>query len=209
MRLAFGEFVSTKGLASSGGEEERPLGPLQALERCSADADVVTAKIRDHWPATFVSGSTWPQWWPKCDRRSTTTRRGPLPSDRAQGGLPSAATRGLGPPPRRPGRGPQPPTPARRPRISLHDGENLLGRVDEGRVWIESPTVSRRHARILVEGGRAILEDLASKNGTFLRGERIASPAPLADGDEIRLGKVTMTLRIMAAGGSTQTADGP
>jgi DNA-binding winged helix-turn-helix (wHTH) protein len=89
--------------------------------------------------------------------------------------------------------------------ISLHEGENLLGRVDEGLVWIESPTVSRRHARILVEGGRAVLEDLASKNGTFLRGERIASPAPLADGDEIRLGRVTMTLRVLRSGKTTLT----
>ncbi len=87
--------------------------------------------------------------------------------------------------------------------IALQPGENLLGRVEEGVAWIEAPTVSRRHARILVEGGRAILEDLGSKNGTFLRGERISAPMPLANGDVIRLGRVSMRLQIVRADAST------
>ena len=57
--------------------------------------------------------------------------------------------------------------------VALLPGENLLGRVEDGVAWIEAPTVSRRHARILVEEGRAVIEDLGSKNGTFVRGERI------------------------------------
>jgi DNA-binding winged helix-turn-helix (wHTH) protein len=81
--------------------------------------------------------------------------------------------------------------------IALRDGENLLGRLDEGVAWLESPTVSRRHARIVVEGGRALLEDLGSKNGTFLRGEKITTPRPLADGDQILLGRVHMTFRVL------------
>ena len=83
--------------------------------------------------------------------------------------------------------------------VALRQGENVLGRVEEGAAWIESPTVSRRHARILIEGGQAILEDLASKNGTFLRGQRISAPTPLRDGDVIRLGRVGMTLRAVGA----------
>jgi DNA-binding winged helix-turn-helix (wHTH) protein len=81
--------------------------------------------------------------------------------------------------------------------IALREGENVLGRLDEGVAWFESPTVSRRHARIVVEGGRAVLEDLGSKNGTFLRGEKINSPRPLADGDQILLGGVHMTFRVL------------
>jgi DNA-binding winged helix-turn-helix (wHTH) protein len=81
--------------------------------------------------------------------------------------------------------------------IALREGENLLGRLDEGVAWLESPTVSRRHARIVVEGGQAVLEDLGSKNGTFLRGEKITSPRPLADGDAILLGRVHMTFRVL------------
>jgi pSer/pThr/pTyr-binding forkhead associated (FHA) protein len=91
--------------------------------------------------------------------------------------------------------------------VALREGENLLGRVEEGVAWIESPTVSRRHARILIEGGRAILEDLASKNGTFLRGQRIAAPTPLRDGDVIRLGGVAMTVRAVGPDRATRTGD--
>jgi DNA-binding winged helix-turn-helix (wHTH) protein len=81
--------------------------------------------------------------------------------------------------------------------IALRAGENVLGRLDEGVAWLESPTVSRRHARIVVAGGQATLEDLGSKNGTFLRGKRLTSPAVLSDGDEILLGRVPMTFRVL------------
>lgn len=88
--------------------------------------------------------------------------------------------------------------------IALRAGENILGRLDEGVAWLESPTVSRRHARVLVSGGQATLEDLGSKNGTFLRGKRLTSPAALSDGDEILLGRVHMTFRVLPPV-STQT----
>jgi hypothetical protein len=81
--------------------------------------------------------------------------------------------------------------------IALHEGENILGRLDEGVAWLESPTVSRRHARILVTDGKATLEDLGSKNGTCLRGRPLTSPSPLSDGDEILLGRVRMTFRVL------------
>ena len=81
--------------------------------------------------------------------------------------------------------------------IALREGENILGRLDEGVAWLESPTVSRRHARILVSGGQATIEDLGSKNGTFLRGKRLTSPTPLSEGDEILLGHVRMTFRVL------------
>ncbi len=89
--------------------------------------------------------------------------------------------------------------------IPLSEGENLLGRVDGVAAWIDSPSVSRRHARIVVSGGRATLEDLGSKNGTYVRGERLSSSAPLLDGDEIRLGRVRMTFNVLAGTASTQT----
>ena len=92
--------------------------------------------------------------------------------------------------------------------VTLHPGENLLGRVKGGVVWIESRTASRRHARILVEGGQVVLEDLGSKNGTFVRGERIVAPIPLADGDVFRLGSVSMKLRALQSDEATETAGG-
>ncbi len=65
--------------------------------------------------------------------------------------------------------------------------------------------MSRRHARILVEHDRATIEDLGSKNGTFVRGQRISAPTPLAAGDVIRLGRVTMKLRALRVEQSTAT----
>jgi pSer/pThr/pTyr-binding forkhead associated (FHA) protein len=55
-----------------------------------------------------------------------------------------------------------------------------------------------------VSGGRAVLEDLGSRNGTWLRGERIDSPRVLSDGDEIRLGRIPMVFRVVRALGSTR-----
>jgi DNA-binding winged helix-turn-helix (wHTH) protein len=90
--------------------------------------------------------------------------------------------------------------------IALHDGENILGRAEDAVVWINSSKASRRHARILVGEGGAILEDLGSKNGTFVRGHRIARPCALGDGDEICVGEVVMTFRSARGSRSTETA---
>ena len=73
-------------------------------------------------------------------------------------------------------------------------------------VWLDAPTVSRRHARIVVSDGGAVLEDLGSKNGTFLKGRRLTAPVSLCDGDVIVLGQLPVTFRALAAGGPTRTA---
>jgi DNA-binding winged helix-turn-helix (wHTH) protein len=91
--------------------------------------------------------------------------------------------------------------------VALKEGENLLGRVEGGTVWIESRSVSRRHARITVTNGAATLEDLGSKNGTFVSDRRLSEAATLADGDPIRLGKVRMTFRVLPPDISTTTDD--
>lgn len=80
--------------------------------------------------------------------------------------------------------------------VTLAEGENLLGRDRQAVVWIDSATVSRRHARIVVTYGEAVIEDLGSRNGTSVRGEKIQGPVRLADGDRIRLGAATMTFRV-------------
>lgn len=89
--------------------------------------------------------------------------------------------------------------------VALRDGEHLLGRDADVAVWLESPSVSRHHARIRVTETDATIEDLGSKNGTYVRGERLAAPSPLVDGDEIRLGSVPMRFRWAGAGGATET----
>lgn len=89
--------------------------------------------------------------------------------------------------------------------IPLNPGVNILGRSADAGVWIDAPGVSRHHARISLDGTQAMLEDLGSKNGTYLRGEQITGPASLSDGDQIRLGSVVITFRIPPAAGSTET----
>ncbi len=92
--------------------------------------------------------------------------------------------------------------------IPLAPGENVLGRDEEVAVRIDSPGVSRRHARIVVEKGRAVLEDLDSKNGTFLKEERLVGPGVLQDGDTFRLGRLLLVYRSAALRGSTRTEIG-
>jgi DNA-binding winged helix-turn-helix (wHTH) protein len=89
--------------------------------------------------------------------------------------------------------------------IALVEGINVLGRDREAVAWIDVYSVSRQHARIVVAGDVASLEDLGSKNGTFLRGDPVRGAMPLEDGDEIRIGTAVMTLRRFS-GVSTQTA---
>jgi DNA-binding winged helix-turn-helix (wHTH) protein len=89
--------------------------------------------------------------------------------------------------------------------VPLAEGENLLGRDPGAAVAIDDATVSRHHARIVIHAGSAALEDLGSKNGTWLGGRRIASSERLTDGDEIRVGPAAMIFRCFAAGGSTET----
>jgi DNA-binding winged helix-turn-helix (wHTH) protein len=93
--------------------------------------------------------------------------------------------------------------------IPLAPGENVLGRDEDVAVRIDSPAVSRRHARILVENGRAVLEDLGSKNGTFLKEERLEGPGVLEDGDTFRLGRLLLVYRSSALRASTKTEISP
>jgi DNA-binding winged helix-turn-helix (wHTH) protein len=85
----------------------------------------------------------------------------------------------------------------------LAEGENIIGREPEAAVWLDFFTVSRRHARIVIAGDRATLEDLESKNGTQVRGERIRGTVDLEDGDEIRIGSVVLSFRMPTRPGST------
>jgi DNA-binding winged helix-turn-helix (wHTH) protein len=92
--------------------------------------------------------------------------------------------------------------------IPLQPGENVLGRDEDAAVRIDSPGVSRRHARIVVEKGKARLEDLGSKNGTYLKEEKLEGTGPLEDGDTFRLGRLLLVFRSTALRGTTKTEIG-
>jgi DNA-binding winged helix-turn-helix (wHTH) protein len=89
--------------------------------------------------------------------------------------------------------------------FALEEGENVLGRDPGVNVFLDYTSVSRRHARIVISGDGAQIEDLQSKNGTFVRGTRIEAPSPIADGDDIQLGSVPLTFRVFPLSGSTET----
>ncbi|HUL80051.1 MAG TPA: FHA domain-containing protein [Vicinamibacteria bacterium] len=91
----------------------------------------------------------------------------------------------------------------------LHLGENLLGRHHDSVLPLSNDSVSRRHALIRIDGEQATLEDLGSKNGTTLRGARIARPTPLRDGDAICVGSVFLVFRVILVHASTRTAPPP
>lgn len=88
--------------------------------------------------------------------------------------------------------------------IALAAGENLIGRKPEAAVFIDDASVSREHARIVIGVG-ASLEDLGSKNGTFLNGRRVTAPEPLHNRDVIGTGTVTFVFHDTAVAESTVT----
>jgi len=57
-----------------------------------------------------------------------------------------------------------------------------------------------------VDDKGAVLEDLGSKNGTFLRGKRIETPKKLADKDLVTVGPASMTFRVFKPAASTASA---
>ena len=87
--------------------------------------------------------------------------------------------------------------------IAIGRTESVLGRSLDADIRFDVPGVSRRHARIIVEGGHVAVEDLGSQNGTYVRGERITGRATLADGDEVRLGPVSIVFRQVSPDDST------
>lgn len=73
--------------------------------------------------------------------------------------------------------------------IPLPVGETIIGRTPECRVQIIGPSVSRRHARIVISEQGAAIEDLQSLNGTYVEDQKIDQSTPLKHGDQIRIGK--------------------
>ena len=90
----------------------------------------------------------------------------------------------------------------------LSEGSNLVGRDRDCGVRIDSATLSRHHARIVVTNREATIEDLGSKNGTQVNKLRITQLVMLKDADQIQLGSVTVTYRTAEPLPSTLTRRG-
>ena len=91
--------------------------------------------------------------------------------------------------------------------VPLAPGENVIGRAADALISVASPKVSRRHARILVAEGRATLEDLESKNGTYLGERRIAGPQELKHGDRISIGPLILVFCVASAEETVSSPD--
>ena len=111
------------------------------------------------------------------------------------------------------GRRPAPPSRPPRPRRAILEvrltgpgfdlaarepGAHELGRATEAPLRVNHPTVSRKHARIILADDRGIayLQDAGGANGTRLNGKAIEKLAPLADGDKVGIGEVELTVTL-------------
>jgi len=74
-----------------------------------------------------------------------------------------------------------------RPLVIAFGNEIVLGRT-EGEIQVPAHAVSRRHLRIFRDGSETFAMDLGSRNGTYLRGLRVAGKLPVGGGLEIALG---------------------
>jgi hypothetical protein len=71
---------------------------------------------------------------------------------------------------------------------ALKPGLNTIGRMPDNDIAILDGSVSRRHCAIVIHSSQVCeVHDTASKNGTFVNGQRITSPTQLHPGDELRL----------------------
>ena len=78
-------------------------------------------------------------------------------------------------------------------RYELREGDSKLGRHPDCHVVIEQGAVSRYHAQITVHGNECFIEDLKSRNGTFLNNELIKGRTPLKHGDQVKVCEVAFT----------------
>jgi len=89
----------------------------------------------------------------------------------------------------------------------LTEGENVVGRDPECGVWLNSTSVSRRHARIVVDSrrGRLVLEDLGSKNGTLVGGAAVDAPVVIGHEARVAFGSEELTLHVWSSERASET----
>jgi DNA-binding winged helix-turn-helix (wHTH) protein len=218
MRIGFGDYVldsETRQLYARGEVVHIQPKAFQLLELLLEDRPRAVSKSRIHerlWPGTFVSDATLTSLL--VDLRNAI-------GDEARNPLFVRTVHGFGYAfcgEAREDHGAKVPGPARRwscwilhgdKRTELMSGETLIGRDPGVVLFIDHPSVSRRHARILVTEGRASIEDLGSKNGTRVDDRKVESPVALADGDRIVVGHVALTYRAFTFPYSTETSAEP
>lgn len=89
----------------------------------------------------------------------------------------------------------------------LFEDKAVLGRTDDNDVLVLGPGVSRQHARVYLDHGVHMLEDLKSANGTRLNGEAISEPEVLRDGDYITLSQSSFLFSVLQQVGGEATSE--
>lgn len=89
--------------------------------------------------------------------------------------------------------------------FALTPGEHVVGREPGLAIRLDSPKVSRRHARITVRDDQVTIEDLGSKNGTFAQGVQVDSVVAIRPGTIVRIGGFRLTLHQSADLGPTES----
>ncbi len=79
--------------------------------------------------------------------------------------------------------------------IALGQAPILIGRAPECTLVLEDDYASGRHARLSLQHGTWMVEDLGSTNGTFLGRNRVQDPVPIPPGEQIRIGRTVIELR--------------
>lgn len=87
--------------------------------------------------------------------------------------------------------------------FQAREGITIIGRADDADVRISLPSVSRHHARVVVRGFTATLEDLKSRHGTWRGAIRLEGVAPLVSGDEFRIGTAVLGYHLTLPGETT------
>lgn len=82
--------------------------------------------------------------------------------------------------------------------LELPPGDFFIGRSPECQLTLDDPLVSRRHAVIHVTGDNASLEDLGSRNGVLLNGERPRGTVPLRPGDRLVIGSQELSVVLVS-----------
>jgi hypothetical protein len=78
--------------------------------------------------------------------------------------------------------------------LELGEGEFAIGRNASCQLSLDDPLVSRRHALLIVTGDRITIEDLGSRNGVLVNGQKIPGRTPVGAGDRITIGSQEMVI---------------
>jgi pSer/pThr/pTyr-binding forkhead associated (FHA) protein len=78
--------------------------------------------------------------------------------------------------------------------LLLADKVTTIGRRPDSAICLEAQSVSRQHAQIVFEDGLFLVEDVGSRNGTFINGHRLAGRIPLGEHDTLQIGPYCLSL---------------